>query len=141
MHAPQCYVVSKLPLLLWTYKGLGVIYYLHLTLKEEAHFSETSLSSCQNTRHTTANGILRVFRSLSQRRFIQVRVPCGVSFAGFYVIYLQHKGKVVHSQAMKAHGAAEVQLPTFLLSAPSRFDAGAHWREGSIVPGARVGVL
>ena len=81
------------------------------------------------------------FDHLSHLSFIQVRVPCGVSVAGFYVIYQQHIGQVVHSQAMKAHAAAEVQLLSFLLSAPSRFDAGAHWKEGPVVPRARVGVL
>ena len=61
------------------------------------------------------------FDHLTHLRLIQVRVPCGVSVAGFYVIYQQHEGKVVHSQAMKAQGEAEVELPSFLLSAPSRF--------------------
>jgi len=78
---------------------------------------------------------------LSHLRFKQVRVPCGVSVAGFYVIYLQHKGKVVHSEATKAHEAAVAQLPAFLLSAPSRSDANAHWREGPVIPRAHVGVL
>jgi hypothetical protein len=42
-----------------------------------------------------------------------------------FVIDQQHKDKVLHSQAMKAHEAAEVQLLSFLLLAPSRFDVGA----------------
>jgi hypothetical protein len=51
------------------------------------------------------------------------------------------KDNFVHSQATKAHRAAEVQLPCFLLSAPSRLDAGAHWREDPVIPRAYLAVL
>ena len=142
MNAPQCYVVRKLPLLLWIYQRLGVIYFLHLTLKKEACFSETYLNSCQTTQHhTTANGILSVFRSFIPLFFYTGSGSMWCLCCGVFVIYQQHKGKVVPSQAMEAQGTVEVQIHSFLLSAPSRSVAGAHWTEGPVVHTVHMGLL
>ena len=91
------------------------------------------------TSHNSKGHSTRV--SIIYSTFVLYRLGFHVVLVLRLVIYQQHKSKVVHSQAMKAHGAAEVQLLSFLLSAPSRFDAGTHWREGLPVPRARAGVL